>query len=730
MSILHEALSLAERGFHVFPLVQNSKLPAVENYPEVATRDPDQIRRWWIDPVLHLEQPFNIGISTTRFGETGSLLVIDVDNKGSKRGDESLLDLELQGFDFPKTYTQTTPTGGRHLVYFSPHLVKQGVSVLGDGLDIRARGGYIVGAGSVVDGGRYENNTMLPMPAPGWLLARLDRANERAPIRPDTDSVEVEIDQDRAKARALEFLDRLEPATEGERNHRAFTAACGVKDFGVDKRTCYELMLTHWKCEPPLDQGEIEAVVRSAYRYGTEPVGVKAPELDFSPADGHPDQTQKHPFDRLNEEYAFVLAGGGSHILWETVGPKGGFRLEHLSIQAFHQKNASWTIQTGDGKIVTVTGLWMKSHRRRSYDGICFMPGLESPPRFYNLWQGFAVEPLGEDELPTPDMKVALELFLQHAKENVCANDEALFQWLIGYFAHLVQRPWEKPLVALVFRGSKGVGKNALIERVGHLIGNHFVVTSDRRYLIGNFNGHLENMLLFTLDEAFWSGDKQAEGVLKNLITGRQHVIEHKGKEPYVVDNCTRVVIIGNEDWLVPASHDERRFAVFNVGEGKKQHRRFFQTMRELMEAGGYRYLLRYLLDVDLSKVDVNEAPSTTALLEQKVSSLDPFHQWWLDCLTEGRIVASDFGSDWPVEIEKDRFRYAFRRYVKDRQIRSRIPEDRSLGRELRKVLPSVDTERKRKDETGDVVRSYGLPPLESARKEWEHFIKHPQVWE
>src|SRR5690606_13114237 len=146
-------------------------------------------------------------------------------------------------------------------------------------------------------------------------------------------------------------------------------------------------------------------------------------------------------------------------------------------------------------------------------------------------------------------------------------------------------------------RGGKGTGKNALVDRVGYLLGNHYLLTSNRRYLVGNFNGHLEHCLLFALDEAFWSGDKQAEGQLKDLITGSHHVIEHKGKEPYSVENCTRIVIIGNEEWLVPSSHDERRFAVFHVGDGRKQDRAFFQAMREGMERGGYRLLLRYLLD-------------------------------------------------------------------------------------------------------------------------------------
>ena len=49
-------------------------------------------------------------------------------------------------------------------------------------------------------------------------------------------------------------------------------------------------------------------------------------------------------------------------------------------------------------------------------------------------------------------------------------------------------------------------------------------------------------------DEAFWAGDKQAEGKLKDLITGAHHFIEFKGKEPVLVENHTRLLVIGNQD--------------------------------------------------------------------------------------------------------------------------------------------------------------------------------------
>lgn len=347
--------------------------------------------------------------------------------------------------------------------------------------------------------------------------------------------------------------------------------------------------------------------------------------------------------------------------------------------------------------------------------------------KFYNLWRGFAVDPVAPGETVPAEWQRSVDMWIEHVEQNVCGGDKKLARWLIGYFAHMVQCPGIKPLVALVFRGDKGVGKNVAVERVGALFGSHFLVTSNRRYLVSNFNSHFENLILFVLDEASWPGDKQAEGILKDLITGTQHLIEHKGEKPYSVANLMRVIIMGNESWIAPMSHDERRFAAFNVGEGRKQDRQFFQTMREGMEAGGYRVFLRYLLDYDISGLDFNEAPVTAELRSQKEESLDVLYQWWLDCLLEGQIVGSDFGAAWPQEIETERFRSAFRRYSKDRNIRSRFPDSRAIGRLLKHCVPGMVKHRARQGD--DLPYLYRLPTLDEARASWEKWIGHAVDW-
>jgi hypothetical protein len=736
MTKLESALDLAARGFYVFPIIAGQKRPpAVQNWQDFAMRDPAVIKSWWTN-----NPNDNIGIFTGKFAtmlddkrwREDALLVVDVDVKGEKNGDLTLLRLELEGRTLPDTFAQTTPTGGRHLVYRVRAPVRQGTNVLGEGLDVRSRGGYIVAAGSTIASVAYWHNGGTIKDAPEWLIGLCGSASERLSRQNQPAHTPESVDSQRARKRVMHYLTHeAPPAIEGQGgDETTYKVAAHCKDLGVDEETCVAFMFSVWnpRSQPPWQSDELSTKVHNAYIYGKYVPGIGAPEVDFSAPVTEPRQIftstdeKKHPYEEMNKHFAFVTAGGGAHILWETTTQSGQEKLEHLSIAAFNLKFAPVKLRIGKTE-KSVSQWWLESKERREYEGFVFSPQLKTEARFYNLWRGFTVEPSD-----VVRVHPAVTAFLEHAGHNACHGDEELLRWLIGYFAHLVQRPFEKPLVALVFKGGKGVGKNALVERIGALLGNHFLLTSNRRYLIGNFNGHLENCLLFVLDEAFWSGDKQAEGTLKDLITGREHLIEHKGKEPYTVENKTRIAIIGNEDWLVPASYDERRFAVFNVGDDRKQDTTFFSEMQTGMETGGYRDLLRYLLDFDITGLNFNQAPHTQALLDQKHESMEPIYQWWLDCLEQGTLIGHEF-QGWAPEVECGRFRAAFRRYTQERGIRSRLPSDDSFGRLLKRCVPGILRKRMSKREDDSQPRAYQIPPLVDCRAEWNTYIGQSHEW-
>lgn len=268
-SKLESALHLAALGFRIFPLIPNSKKPAIARWRQRSTSDARQIAAWWTAAPER-----NIGI------DTAGCIAIDVDNKGVKRGSESLQLLEMLWGDLPSTYRQRTPTGGLHIVYKGD--ARNSASRIAAGIDVRGTGGYLVGAGSTIDGAPYEAVDPSPIvPAPKWIADQCEPpardAAERAPA--------TELDEPGAINRALEYLEQNAPlAIQGAAGDAtAFAVAARVKDLGVSEPVALDLLLDHWneRCSPPWGPEELAVKVENAYRYGREAPGAASPIADF-----------------------------------------------------------------------------------------------------------------------------------------------------------------------------------------------------------------------------------------------------------------------------------------------------------------------------------------------------------------------------------------------------------------------------------------------------------------
>jgi hypothetical protein len=327
---------------------------------------------------------------------------------------------------------------------------------------------------------------------------------------------------------------------------------------------------------------------------------------------------------RLNRIHAFIAGKG---VLREG---DDGFQIE--SVRQFHDWYANKVVWTrspnGADVAIPYSKIWMASPQRREYQRIVLDPREETEDA-YNLWRGFAFAPGG---------KGSCELFLDHVFDNVCRGDKALYRWFVGWMAHAVQRPWEKPGTAVVLKGAPGVGKTTVGEHLGALMPHHYVTVSTPRGLMGQFNAHLATALLVQVEEGFWAGDKSAESDLRHKITGATFNLERKGQDVIELPSFHRYIITSNERWTVPAQHEERRYAIFDVGADRQKDEAYFGAIAAEMRAGGYRALMRHLMDFDLDRVNVRSIPNTKALGVEKVTSLRGVHAWWHDVLAAGAL--------------------------------------------------------------------------------------------
>jgi len=144
--------------YHIFPLARNAKTPAKGSagFHDALVRDA-AVKRW---PDI---QAGNIGL----YPGASGLLIIDVDVKHDGSGDATMKELQSNHGKLPETLTVKTPSGGWHLYFKKPDIGHIGNNSIGDDIDIRCDGGYVLAAGSSIDGNPYtviRNKPVAPLP--------------------------------------------------------------------------------------------------------------------------------------------------------------------------------------------------------------------------------------------------------------------------------------------------------------------------------------------------------------------------------------------------------------------------------------------------------------------------------------------------------------------------------------------------------------------------------------
>jgi hypothetical protein len=345
-------------------------------------------------------------------------------------------------------------------------------------------------------------------------------------------------------------------------------------------------------------------------------------------------------------------------------------------------------------------------------------------PGAYNLWRGFAFEPTeGNDHQP----------FLDHLLENVCDGDADHFDYLIKWMANAVQKPAEPGQVAVVLRGDQGTGKGVTANVFGKLFGRHMMQVSNAHHLTGNFNAHLRDCVFLFADEAFYAGDKRHASVLKMIVTEPMMPYEAKGVDTEMGPNTLHVMMASNEDWVVPAGFEERRFFVLDVGDKRKQDPTYFARIMEAMRGGGYATFLHQLQTMDLSGFEVRRFPKTAALRDQKMYSWNAREQWWYSKLVDGKTLHTH--GEWQPDVTCIELVNDFLEFSKQFTANRRSASTQ-LGAFLKKATGNrldryQSRESKELDDGTTVERPYVyvFPSLDECRAVWDDKFGGPFDW-
>jgi hypothetical protein len=311
-SFLDHALGFASRGWRVFPLAPNEKIPLIAkadggNGCLDATTDPTVIRGWW-----QKAPKAGIGFAC---GPDSGVWVLDIDPE--KGGSDSFAAMENHFGTLPETLEVKTGSGGRHLYFKWPagRQLKNRKDLRGAlnqkmrGIDVRADGGYVVLPPSGHPSGTtYAWAWDSPVAdAPPWLLDLVDPPKAPPPMHP-APRYHAPLPTDRDRAYVTKALrntcDQIRTSSKGERHDAIIRGAYslgGWVPLGLVAEAEMAAELVAAGVATGKDPNEVQRAVTDGLRDGAKAPRVLPGAIALSALDAVIKAVREAPDDRTRK---------------------------------------------------------------------------------------------------------------------------------------------------------------------------------------------------------------------------------------------------------------------------------------------------------------------------------------------------------------------------------------------------------------------------------------------
>ncbi|GES94710.1 highly derived D5-like helicase-primase [Rhizophagus clarus] len=254
-----------------------------------------------------------------------------------------------------------------------------------------------------------------------------------------------------------------------------------------------------------------------------------------------------------------------------------------------------------------------------AYADIDFLPYPPNtiPPKteFFNLFLGFKAKPASHInyDLVNP--------IIWHIEYIWCNGDKNLSEYVLKWFAFLVQHPSIIPETILVLRSPSRCGKNIITDFVRKsLFGPELVYsTSDLGKILGKFNSAIQGRKLIIINEAGMASGEwhKANDHLKSLITEDYVSIECKGLEFQECGHYPRFMVLSNHDTPIRVEMGDGRIVCLDVSPRCKSNFTYFDQLGGILKhpdtPGSF---MTYLLNLNLSGWKPRKIPPTKMKVE------------------------------------------------------------------------------------------------------------------
>ena len=212
-----------------------------------------------------------------------------------------------------------------------------------------------------------------------------------------------------------------------------------------------------------------------------------------------------------------------------------------------------------DGRKNYFVDLYRESIHKNTYSTFQFEPSRDIVKLGdkYNLFRGFKYE-----SCKTFDINV-VDKFISHIKyicNELDTETTPITDYLINWFAHIVQKPYIKTKVAIVLYSEvEGVGKNLISDIMEKIFDGYCAKIQKTDDISSNFNGEMMGRL-FVVGNEIKARASDISNELKELITQDIETIHMKCKERIFVNDFKNYFFTTNNENVFKISKSDRRF--------------------------------------------------------------------------------------------------------------------------------------------------------------------------
>ena len=278
---------------------------------------------------------------------------------------------------------------------------------------------------------------------------------------------------------------------------------------------------------------------------------------------------------------------------------------KNITTKAKDQDNAK---QKGE-KFWGFTCAWEADENMKTYYTYNYYPNDKMcPANCKNLWK------------PFPILKTVLDPSANTSKItsfiNTLLGDCA--EYVLNWFAHIVQFPARKTEVCILLYGEQGCGKSTIGEYLlRKIIGlDKMIITSKADKMFGKFV-NTQGKLLAVLNECSGKDTFNICDVLKDAITMTTTEQEKKGVDAVAVTDYTNFIFTTNNINSVKIEEGDRRFMPIEINPELKNNKSYFKALyADLDNAKIMRKFYDELMTRDLNDFDLVADRVNTELMD------------------------------------------------------------------------------------------------------------------